>query len=125
MPSRPPNARADQRSTAALVYRKLYSTALWRAVRRAQLQAHPLCERCKAAGFIVAATVCNHVDPKTKLDPATFYDGPFSSVCQACHDQAIARDEHRGVRTTRPGYHGAVDADGWPIDPRHPANASR
>lgn len=125
MPSRPPNARADKRSAAARVYRKLYSTARWRAVRRAQLQAHPLCQRCKAAGFIVAATVCNHVDPKTKLDPATFYDGPFSSVCQACHDQAIQSDERMGRQTAAVGYTGSVGVTGWPSDARHPANARR
>lgn len=114
--------RRDDRSPQAQRYRKLYSTARWRRTRDNQLSAHPLCQRCKAKGFIVAATICNHTDPKTKEDPATFFAGPFDSQCKACHDGPTQSDERTGKTTDRVGYDGRVDSNGWPTDRRHPAN---
>lgn len=113
----------DQRSEQAKTYRRLYSTARWRRTRDNQLRDHPLCHRCQARGFIVAASVCNHSDPKTKLNPATFYDGPFDSVCAPCHDQVVQSEERTGKpQPKRVGFSGAVDENGWPRDGRHPAN---
>jgi 5-methylcytosine-specific restriction protein A len=118
--SGPDVASKDPRSDQARSYRHLYGTARWRAIRLGQLRDHPLCQRCLAAGFTIRATVCNHVDPKTKLSPATFYQGPFSSLCGTCHDGPVQSSE-RGKPNDRIGYSGAVDAAGWPIDSRHPA----
>jgi hypothetical protein len=41
-------------------------------------------------GRITAATVCDHVDPDTKLNVETFFDGPFQSLCDEA--PAIRRD---------------------------------
>lgn len=115
----------DQRSPEAATYRKLYSTAEWRNARASQLQAHPLCERCAAADFIVAATVVNHRRAH-KGDRHLFFDPTnHQSVCAPCHDQAIQSDERTGVATAKVGYRGDVGADGWPTDPRHRANRPR
>jgi 5-methylcytosine-specific restriction protein A len=114
--------RPDQRSPEAAKYRKLYNTARWRALRKAQLQIQPLCERCKAKGFIVAATVVNHRKPH-KGDERLFCDpGNLQSVCQPCHDGPIQAEEVSGKQNESIGCSPQVDRDGWPIDPRHPAN---
>lgn len=107
----------EQRSAEALAYRHLYKTKRWQALRRAQLRAQPLCIMCLKAGRFTPATVCDHVDPKAKT-PATFFNGPFQSLCAPHHNSAKQREEKRG-------YSGEVDADGWPTDVRHPANRSR
>lgn len=105
---------SDRRSPEAVQFRKLYHTARWRNIRKRQLQAFPLCERCLKKGYVVAATVCHHVDPKTKLSSATFYVGPFSSSCAPCHDQTEQQVE-------RIGYSTEVGEDGWPTDENHPS----
>jgi len=109
--------RYDQRSEEAREYRRLYATKRWRAVRAAQLQAQPLCRYCDDAGQVTAAIVCHHIDPTTKLNPATFYDGPFASLCEPCHNGAAAREDARGFSI-------AIGADGWPTCDRHPVNQS-
>jgi 5-methylcytosine-specific restriction protein A len=115
--------RPDQRSPEAAAYRKLYNTAQWRALRKRQLQDQPLCERCRAKGFLVAATVVNHRKPH-KGDPALFSDPDnLQSACQPCHDGPIQAEEATGKASSRVGYSNAVDRDGLPTDPRHPWNA--
>lgn len=103
------------RSAEAQRYRRLYNTARWRRTRATQLAAHPLCAACTRAGRITAATVCNHADPASKADEATFFAGPFTSLCAPCHDAGEQKAESAG-------YHAAPDNQGWPTDPRHPAN---
>ena len=108
----------DQRSAAALEWRKFYHSARWLRTRAAQVAAHPLCAMCKAEGRITAATVCDHVDPRSKETEAGFFAGPFQSLCKPHHDSGKQREE-------RAGFNAAVDADGWPTDPRHRANRRR
>ena len=110
--------RRDRRSAEAQVWRGLYGTARWKRTRARQLTEHPLCEACLRMGRTVPATVCNHADPESKASEATFFDGPFSSLCQPCHDAGEQKAE-------RAGYSGEADETGWPIDPRHPCNRSR
>lgn len=107
--------RRDSRSAEAGVYRALYRTARWQAVRREQLQREPLCQACKLLGRIAPATVCNHVDKAAKATPDGFFRGPFSSLCAPCHDAGEQKRESAG-------FTAEAGADGWPIDPRHPAN---
>lgn len=112
--------RRDQRSAAARVYRRLYSTARWRRTRDQQLRDHPLCWCCEANGFTVRATICNHTDPTMKESEATFFDGPFDSQCKDCHDGPTQSAERAGKTSKRVGYSKAVGRDGIPMDPRHP-----
>lgn len=109
----------DRRSPEAQAYRRLYKKARWQGkhgVRAQQLKKQPLCEMCLKAGRITQATICDHVDPKSKDTEATFYKGPFQSLCKPHHDGAKQREEHLG-------YSAAVDISGWPIDARHPVNS--
>ncbi len=52
-------------------------------------------------------------------DRKLFWDsGNWQSLCKKCHDKHKQREERRG-------YSAAVGADGWPSDPRHPANREK
>jgi 5-methylcytosine-specific restriction protein A len=110
-------AVTDQRSAEALKYRHLYNRKRWRTVRAHQLSIEPLCRMCAKRGAITAASHCDHIDPKTKTK-ATFYDGPFQSLCPTHHNSTKQAEEKRG-------YSGEADADGWPTDSRHPVNRLR
>lgn len=109
-------SQSDTRSPEAQAYRRLYGTARWRRTREAQLTKQPLCEMCLPR--ITRATVCDHVDPKSKASPTTFFAGPFASLCKPHHDGAKQRQERRG-------YVVGCDADGRPRDPNHPWNRPR
>ncbi|MFC0633280.1 hypothetical protein ACFFGE_05225 [Brevundimonas balnearis] len=107
--------RPDQRSAEAHDYRRLYKTARWRRVRETQLSANPLCAMCLEDGRVTPATVCDHVDPKDKLDPELFFTGKKASLCGPHHNSTKQRMEKRG--------HGiGHDASGLPLDPNHPWN---
>lgn len=113
--------RQDRRSSEAEAYRRLYKSARWagkHGVRAQQLKRQPLCEFCLKAGRITRATVCDHRDPKSKLTEDGFFRGPFLSLCKPHHDGAKQAEERRG-------YSAAVDLSGWPVDDRHPVNATK
>lgn len=101
-------ARGDQRSAEALTYRRWYKTARWRAIRAAQLSAHPLCAYCQQQGIVTVATVCDHATPH-KGDPVKFWSGPFLSLCKAHHDSTKQSEE----RQSKPKA--VIGVDGWPM----------
>lgn len=107
--------RADARSPAAQAYRHLYQSAGWRQLRAKVLAEKPCCERCQQhRGELRRAVVVHHVEPH-RGDFEKFYAGPFEALCKRCHDSDAQGEEKRG-------YGLALDEDGWPADPRHPAN---
>ena len=95
-------------------HRHLYNSRAWQGRRLAQLTAAPLCHRCEAGGFTVPATVADHVVPH-RGDLDLFWRGELQSLCPPCHSGAKQREE-------KGGWDSACDLDGYPIDPRHPAN---
>lgn len=89
-----------------------YGTA-WEKARAGHLRNHPFCGRCEAVGVVTMATVVNHRTPH-RGDKKLFWDKKnWESVCEQHHNSAAQREDNRG-------YSGAVGADGWPTDPRHP-----
>jgi len=64
------------------------------------LRDEPLCQRCKANGFIVEATVANHVEPH-RGDWDKFINGPLESTCKPCHDSVIQSEERANHETGR------------------------
>lgn len=105
------------RSPEAQAYRRLYRTARWLKLRAQKLAEEPLCERHKAKGKVVPATVVNHQEPH-KGNTTLFYDyDNLESVCAECHDNVIATEE-------RLGYSKEIGDDGWPVDPRNPFNSA-
>jgi len=108
--------RHDAKRRKEQPWRKLYKTPQWEAIRQAQLTAHPLCKWCLERGIVRRAEVVHHVE-RHNGDPVKFFAGPFESLCKQCHDSEAQSDERRG-------YSLAIGADGWPLDPRHPANTT-
>jgi len=62
--------------------------ANWRKVRKMKLASDPLCERCKADGRLIPATLVHHKD----RDPRNNSDENLMSLCNECHE-TIHRDE--------------------------------
>lgn len=72
-------------------YRKLIHTARWLRLRRAVLMAHPLCEMCRAAGRVSAATEVHHVVPvetgrnMVEMEGLMFDRHNLMALCHRCH----------------------------------------
>ncbi|TCP43944.1 HNH endonuclease signature motif containing protein [Rhodovulum marinum] len=112
-------------------WRRLYKTAAWRRLSTAQKEREPLCRLCLKRGFandgsLTSAgapqsnprrrhVVADHIVPH-KGDEALFYDPDnLQTLCPDDHDRNKQREEVKGFSEER-------GADGWPLDPRHPAN---
>lgn len=108
----------DAKRRAEKPWRAWYNTPEWKAVRRAQLERQPLCERCLRQSKRVKASVVNHVG-RHGGNWQRFINGPFESTCKPCHDSAIQREEKRGLSCV------GVDVTGRPTDPNHPWNSRR
>ena len=94
-----------------------YSTQRWLNVAAHQLQAHPLCAKCLSRGQVTPARVADHVVPH-KGNANLFWMGELQSLCLHCHNRWKLIEELHGYNTD-------IDHDGWPIDPRHPANSGK
>lgn len=104
-----------RRSVEAQDYRKWYGLKAWQAARKAQLAKHPLCERCRAIRRVTEATVVNHRQPHKGNWALFISPANHESACAPHHDRLIQKEEARGHVI-------GSDADGRPIDPRHPWN---
>jgi hypothetical protein len=96
----------------------LYKTARWQRLRKHQLMVQPLCAMCAEAGRVTPAVICDHVE-KHDGDPTEFFTGRLQSLCKRCHDAKKQKFEKTG---TAYEYECGCDADGWPLDKRHPTN---
>lgn len=97
-------------------WRSLYRTPRWQEIRREQLSRFPLCEPCRRQGRVTAATTVHHKVPH-RGNASLFFAGPFESHCKVCHDSIGQEEDRKGFTST-------TNAHGFPIDPRHPFNAS-
>jgi 5-methylcytosine-specific restriction protein A len=89
---------------------ELYNSWAWRRRRKAHLQQHPLCERCRVVHHrTTAACVAHHVTPHNG-NLESFYHGALVSLCKQCHDSDAQLIE-KGSEP-RP----TIGLDGWPID---------
>lgn len=94
-----------------------YGLMRWRRKARRQLAEHPLCTMCLQRNVVTPATVADHVSPH-KGDHHSFWFGELQSLCAPCHNRSKRFVEFYGYTTD-------VDAQGWPTDPRHPANTGK
>ena len=69
---------------------------------------------CLKEGKVVPATVADHVVPHHG-DVNLFWLGELQSLCAPHHSSSKRVEEIRG-------YSRQIGADGWPVDPEHPAN---
>lgn len=59
----------------------------WRKARVAFLARHPLCVEHERAGYVVEATVVDHVQPH-RGDARLFWSAEnWQPLCKACHDR--------------------------------------
>jgi len=85
----------------------------------ATLRDEPWCRYCRAAGDLTPAEVVDHIEPVRDAPDRAFDPENLQGLCKHCHDSLKHSEE-------MVGYSRQVDAaDGWPVDPRHPANFSR
>jgi 5-methylcytosine-specific restriction endonuclease McrA len=96
-------------------WRTWYQLERWRRRRRLQLKQHPLCAECLSRGVVERATVADHTKPH-RGDWNAFLLGELQSLCDACHNSSKRRFDLDGYDSQ------LLDARGWPVDPRHPAN---
>ena len=72
----------------------------WRALRKAKLQADPLCWWCQRDGCLTAATTVDHIEPISVSPGLRLVWSNLRSGCKPCHDAHTARqvaDGHRGT----------------------------
>jgi 5-methylcytosine-specific restriction endonuclease McrA len=98
-------------------YKNFIRSARWQRLRAQHLKRHPLCVRCHAKGKVTLATEVHHIvkcmdEPSLQMDPAN-----LESLCAPCH-APLTHDDRRG-------YSKEIGIDGYPTDPRHPANRPR
>lgn len=108
-----------------------YKLARWKRGRLAHLASEPVCRYCRHAGVINDGSltaagdlqnkprrrflVVDHIIPH-RGDPELFWDQRnWQTLCPDHHDIVKQREEVRGFSNAR-------GADGWPLDPDHPAN---
>ena len=101
-----------------------YNTAQWQRLRRAKLNAEPLCQPCDNAGLLTVANTVDHVVPiNAGGDPFPALAG-LTSMCGPCHGAKTARGVEAGaIRSTKPRK--GCDANGNPLDPAHPWRAGK
>jgi 5-methylcytosine-specific restriction enzyme A len=75
--------------------------------RQAWLRQHPLCERCKAKGYVREATVPDHVVALANGGRDTWDN--LQSLCDECHAEKTAEDLGYRRRVS-------VGLDGWPVE---------
>ena len=87
----PTHARHQEQARPYADTRKLYHTSRWRAIRRHQLAAQPLCAHCLPQR-VTPATDVDHVTPH-RGDTEAFWGGALQSLCRACHSRKTQRGE--------------------------------
>ncbi len=101
-------------------YKHLYDRAEWKDLRRAiWIRDAGLCRLCGLVTYgrapAPSSAVCDHIRPHRGAAALFFDPDNLQTLHKSCHDSAKAQIEARG-------YSSAIGADGWPIDPAHPAN---
>lgn len=113
--------RRTQRTDEANAYRALYKTKAWAHLRLFVFQRDGYI--CQKTGRLLGgkrnapdSPVAHHVVPH-RGDRDLFLDARnVITVSKEWHDRTAQSEEARGFSTE-------VGSDGWPSDPRHPANA--
>ena len=76
----------------------------YRNLRRAFLDAHPLCRVCGRGGFTVAAGEIDHVVP-VKRAPDRFWDqANWQAICRTCHKAKTTAENRRAKSPERAAW---------------------
>ncbi|MXS81562.1 HNH endonuclease [Nitrosomonas oligotropha] len=102
-----PRRYDDRQSSAARGY-----GYKWQKARKEFLKDNPLCIDHKERGYIVDATVVDHIKPH-RGDQELFWDrSNWQALCEVCHDSHKQRLEKSGIDA-------GCSVDGIPIDSNH------
>lgn len=75
--------------------KQLYNSAGWKAMRAAQLAAHPWCADCEKGARLVLAMEVDHIVPHTG-DPGLFFDATnLQSLCKPHHSLKTSEEVWR------------------------------
>ena len=72
-------------------YQRLLNSPRWKNIRRAYLQAHPLCERCQREGFVRSAIDVHHKVPvetaktEQEMERLAYNPANLEALCIPCH----------------------------------------
>ncbi|MGF7161273.1 putative kinase [Rhodoligotrophos appendicifer] len=99
-PSRQHKRRRYDRVRDQEPSRAWYKTARWQKLRWSILVRDLFTCQKSGCGRVETETsqlVCDHVEPH-RGDEALFWNGPFQTLCKACHDRDKQREERLGDR---------------------------
>lgn len=108
---------------ASASYARLYRTARWQRLRLVALERDGwecvwcgslLCGGRVNRNGALRSAVVDHIEPHRGAVGLFFDAANLQSLCKECHDAGKAAVE-------RLGFDPAVDVEGWPVDPAHPA----
>lgn len=103
-------------------WRRLYKSARWQKLRKAQLAKAPLCEcpHHKGKDATAVATVVDHITPH-RGNTRLFYDpANLQSMAKECHDRFKQSQERGGA-----GFLAGCDESGVPLSEDHHWNSQR
>jgi 5-methylcytosine-specific restriction enzyme A len=114
----------SRRSTTR--WQHLYGSQRWRKASAAFLRRpeNALCRPCKARGLVVASEATDHIVEHRGSERLFWDEDNWQPICWSCHS-AKSRHDETERRTGRPRLRSGCDANGIPIDPRHPWNVER
>ena len=102
--NKPKKKTSVKREKAKAIYDNVYNTSLWRKIRSAYLQEHPLCEMCLKEGKTTVATEVHHIteisngDTIEQMQSIGFDYNNLMAICEDCHTQLHA-EKHRKQKT--------------------------
>lgn len=101
-------------------YKHLYNDPRWEGLRRATFRRdNYTCVRCGALCIGrkrgKRSPACDHITAHRGNTSLFFDPSNLQTLCNQCHSTGKQIEERRG-------YSIETDGDGWPVDPRHPAN---
>lgn len=97
---------------------RLYDTAAWKKIQKAQLDREPVCQGCEEA----PATVADHIVPIAR-GGAKRERANLQSLCCDCHQEKT--NTEKAGRRWIPRKHKGCDVNGMPRDPLHPWNVEQ
>lgn len=99
-------------------WQRWYHLERWERRSKLQLKQFPLCKMCLDRGIVTPANVADHIIPH-RGDQQLFWFGELQSLCHHHHSSDKALLERGIVKD----FEKDIGIDGWPTDPKHPANA--